>query len=154
MWDEITYPFSNFNGDTVEVCEWISNFTPHFIGLWLLIHARVRVGFFSVVVGSCHQPPDLPKNKTWLPHHMWVMINPLKKWHFDGWGTIKKLWPPGLLDKLSIVVCGLLITTTYTHSYCITNTWDYFTWLSQLIHRTLLYFQKESTKQYSSFGLK
>ena len=25
MWDEITYPFLNFNGATVEVWEWISN---------------------------------------------------------------------------------------------------------------------------------
>ena len=32
MWDEITYPFSNFNGCTVEVWEWISNFIPHFTG--------------------------------------------------------------------------------------------------------------------------
>ena len=27
--DGITYPFLNFNGCTVEVYEWISNFTPH-----------------------------------------------------------------------------------------------------------------------------
>ena len=31
MWDEITYPFPNFNGCTVEVWEWIGNFIPHFI---------------------------------------------------------------------------------------------------------------------------
>ena len=31
-WDEITNPFPNFNGAVVEVWEWISNFTPHFIG--------------------------------------------------------------------------------------------------------------------------
>ena len=31
MWDEITYPFPNFNGCTVEAWEWISNFIPHFI---------------------------------------------------------------------------------------------------------------------------
>ena len=30
VWDEITYPFSNFNGCTVEVWEWISHFIPHF----------------------------------------------------------------------------------------------------------------------------
>ena len=30
MWDEITYPFLNFNGATVEVLEWISNFIVHF----------------------------------------------------------------------------------------------------------------------------
>ena len=31
VWDEITYPFLNFNGSTVEVKEWMSNFIPHFI---------------------------------------------------------------------------------------------------------------------------
>ena len=31
MWDEITYPFPNFNGATVEVCGWLSNVIPHFI---------------------------------------------------------------------------------------------------------------------------
>ena len=30
--DEITYPFPNFNGCTVEIWEWISNFIPHFPG--------------------------------------------------------------------------------------------------------------------------
>ena len=32
MWDAITYPFLNFNGATIEVCEWISKFKPHFTG--------------------------------------------------------------------------------------------------------------------------
>ena len=32
MWDEMTYPFPNFNGYTVEVWEWISIFIPHFAG--------------------------------------------------------------------------------------------------------------------------
>ena len=31
-WNEITYPFPNFNGATVDVWEWISNFIPHFTG--------------------------------------------------------------------------------------------------------------------------
>ena len=35
VWDEITYPFQNFNGATVQVWEWIgnsqSNFTGHVI---------------------------------------------------------------------------------------------------------------------------
>ena len=29
VWDEITCPFPNFNGETVEVWEWINNFIPH-----------------------------------------------------------------------------------------------------------------------------
>ena len=32
VWVEITYPSSNFNGATVEVLEWISNFVPRFTG--------------------------------------------------------------------------------------------------------------------------
>ena len=30
MWDEIIHPSPNFNGATVEVWEWMSNFIPHF----------------------------------------------------------------------------------------------------------------------------
>ena len=30
--DEITYPFPNFNGCTVEVWEWVSKFIPYFTG--------------------------------------------------------------------------------------------------------------------------
>ena len=32
VWVEITYPFPNFSGATVEVWEWVSNFIPHFTG--------------------------------------------------------------------------------------------------------------------------
>ena len=33
VWDEITYPFPNFNGATVEAREWISYFIPPFTRL-------------------------------------------------------------------------------------------------------------------------
>ena len=29
VWDEIIYPFPNFNNYTIEVCEWIGIFTQH-----------------------------------------------------------------------------------------------------------------------------
>ena len=32
MWNEITYPFPNFNGATIELWEWVNNFIPHFTG--------------------------------------------------------------------------------------------------------------------------
>ena len=32
MWDEITFPFPNFNGTPVEVWKWISNVVTHFSG--------------------------------------------------------------------------------------------------------------------------
>ena len=31
VWNQITYLFLNFNGATVEVYEWISNYIPHFM---------------------------------------------------------------------------------------------------------------------------
>ena len=31
VWDESIYPFLNFNGVTVEVKEWVSNFVPQII---------------------------------------------------------------------------------------------------------------------------
>ena len=43
VWDVITYPFPNFNGCTVEAWEWISNFTTLFTGMWLVIHAGIKV---------------------------------------------------------------------------------------------------------------
>ena len=42
MWDEITYPFPNFNGCTIEVWEWISNCIPQLTRHWLLIHAGIK----------------------------------------------------------------------------------------------------------------
>ena len=41
--NEITYPFPNFNGATVEVWKWISNFIPLFLNMRLLIHTRIKV---------------------------------------------------------------------------------------------------------------
>ena len=42
VWDKTTCPFPKFNGITVEVWEWIIKFTPHFTGIWLLIHVLQR----------------------------------------------------------------------------------------------------------------
>ena len=43
VWDEITYPFSNFNGCTVEVWEWIRFVILHFTGYVVIIHAEIKV---------------------------------------------------------------------------------------------------------------
>ena len=43
-WGEITYPFPNFNGRTVQVWEGIGNFTSHFImGVIFFIHSGNKV---------------------------------------------------------------------------------------------------------------
>ena len=39
-WNYLSIP--NFNGGTIEVWEWISNFVPNLKGMWLLIHAEGR----------------------------------------------------------------------------------------------------------------
>ena len=44
--DKITYLFADFNGATVEVCEWISNFTPH---PWLCVYLSM-LGLNSVSI--------------------------------------------------------------------------------------------------------
>ena len=42
-WDEMTYPFTNLGGATVEVYEWISNFIPHLdmLGLKLIYVSKL-----------------------------------------------------------------------------------------------------------------
>ena len=48
VWDEITYPFPNFNGWAVGVWEWISNFiTLNWACDWLLIHAGIILNHVS-----------------------------------------------------------------------------------------------------------
>ena len=44
MYDEITYPFPNFNSCTIEVWEWISNFIPHFTG-YVITQKQISVKF-------------------------------------------------------------------------------------------------------------
>ena len=43
VWVEITFPFPNFNGATVDVWEWTSNFIPLFIMDEIIIHGEIKV---------------------------------------------------------------------------------------------------------------
>ena len=43
VWDEITYPVPNFNGATIEIWEWIGNFTHTLLGTRLVIHAEITL---------------------------------------------------------------------------------------------------------------
>ena len=47
MWDEITYPFPNFNGSTIEVWEWISKISLH-----LAAHVTIYLGLQLIHVGK------------------------------------------------------------------------------------------------------
>ena len=42
VWDNITYPFPNFNGGAVGVWKWISKFVQHFTG-----HVRIKINHVS-----------------------------------------------------------------------------------------------------------
>ena len=42
VWDEITNPFPNYNSGTTEVWELISNFIHTKLGMWWLIHDRIK----------------------------------------------------------------------------------------------------------------
>ena len=43
VWDEITNPSINFNGATVEVSEWKIISSRILLGMWLVIHAVIKV---------------------------------------------------------------------------------------------------------------
>ena len=51
MWEEITYPFPNFNGTTVEVCEWMGNYVRLFTG-HVITYACWDSGLFILVYGT------------------------------------------------------------------------------------------------------
>ena len=53
VWDEITYLFPNYNGPTVEVWEWISDFIPPFTGH----HSRYH-SWSCVSINSVTSPKD------------------------------------------------------------------------------------------------
>ena len=55
VWDEIIYPFPNFNG-TVEVWEWTSNFTPHFTG-YVITYPRCNQTYSVSVKGTLEVTP-------------------------------------------------------------------------------------------------
>ena len=56
VWNDITYPFPDFNGATVEVWEWISNFISHFI----MDVITYPCWDYSQGVCSCTPHPHIP----------------------------------------------------------------------------------------------
>ena len=61
VWDDITYPFLNFNGCTVAVYECISNFIPHFV-IHVIIHAEIKLNHASKR-GHCKHKGYMDANK-------------------------------------------------------------------------------------------
>ena len=61
MWGEITYPYPNFNGCTVEVWEWKSNLISHFTGL-VITYPCWDLGFKSIHVSKGQSIQELSEN--------------------------------------------------------------------------------------------
>ena len=62
MWGEITYLFRNCNGCTVEIWEWIRNFSHTLKMMWLVIHGRILKSIHVSKRGTC----SLSQVITWL----------------------------------------------------------------------------------------
>ena len=54
MWDEITNPFQNFNGATVEVWRWIIDVIPHF-SVHVITYLSPRYAFSLYAVTGSHK---------------------------------------------------------------------------------------------------
>ena len=66
MLDEITYPFNNINGTTVDVIEWIGNFIQHFkfgMGEWfdLIIMGICTYGYMYLFMKFIHASKSGPR---------------------------------------------------------------------------------------------
>ena len=79
VWDEITYAFSNFNGCTVEVWEWIRNFIPHFTMDVITYITLLNLPFSgSNYRHNNHHPPvevDIPMCSGQQHHGIQVVIH-------------------------------------------------------------------------------
>ena len=56
VWDNVTYPFLNYKGATIEVLEWIRNFIWHFImdvAYLGSIYSLTKIAF-DIWMGMCY----------------------------------------------------------------------------------------------------
>ena len=62
VWDEMYYPFSNFNGTAAELGEWKLNFIPHF-GRHMIKGLRLVLEGFVVTMheGACETGSQIPR---------------------------------------------------------------------------------------------
>ena len=87
VWDEITDPSPNFNGATVEVWEWISNFIPHFTG-YVITYSYQANSWSTLVKRALYQCTDKrscsltrKENQTFKilnQHYMYLTENRIK----------------------------------------------------------------------------
>ena len=68
VWDEITYPFPNFNGCTVEIWKRISNFVPHitehmFTYPWWRHQMETFSALLALCAGNSPVPGEFPSQR-------------------------------------------------------------------------------------------
>ena len=92
VWDEITYPFPNFNRVTVEVWLWINNLIPHMMmDVILIMHAGIEHDdvikwnhfprYWPFVRGIHRYPVNSPHKSQWRGALIFSLISALIK----GW---------------------------------------------------------------------
>ena len=81
VWDEMTYPFVNFNDEAVEILEWISNFIPYFTG-----HV---ITYPCCDLGSPRLECQSKTVRTWNRWHnhgsLWILIIMTSQLHVIHW---------------------------------------------------------------------
>ena len=91
VWDEITYPFPNFNGCSVEVWEWISNFIPHLIVItypcWdkcsrCKVKTTCRYIILSITLDDVIKWKHFPR---YWPFVWWIHRSPVNSPHKGQW---------------------------------------------------------------------
>ena len=90
--DEITYPFPNFNGCTIDVWEWISDFIQHFTShvFLLLFDVGITISVlvsWTPVIKNAYRPCGEVVVPSWMtggtgntttpPHRPWQALSPL-----------------------------------------------------------------------------
>ena len=101
MWDEITYPFPNFNGAAVEVWEYLSNFILHFTGC--MIKSMLLPNFYNFRDHSVYA------SSQW---EMVLLCNTISQWR----GTYTEWSPQFVWDMLCLTWEGLISCSNHGSS--------------------------------------
>ena len=97
MWDEITYPFPNFNSTNVVVSEWRRNFVSHFTG-HMITYPCWDVGFHYAVWNTWLE--GLSRQKPRPKAEVMSSLRPEGHVFHTAWDTMIKSYYSTLADWL------------------------------------------------------
>ena len=86
IWDQIIYPFPNFNGTTVEVWKWISNFIPLYnrCNYLSMLELKLKRGPSSPIYIQCI-PRNMVYTFTERKYNFWRNFHRLVHWNLSFW---------------------------------------------------------------------